>query len=171
MMELLQYFWLFLKASLFSTGGLGNLPFLHSDLIALGLAGESDFITAIAVGQISPGPTGLWSISLGYLTFGWLGALLSLAALSLPPLLALVVGAFYDRLEHAPAVQDFTFGLSLGVVGLTVAVAFSLLSSAVSDGWGVVIGLVSLGLAVSKKVPVIVLLGLAALAGILIYGR
>src|SRR5512133_903257 len=96
----LLYFWLFLKASLLSTGGLGNLPFLHKDLVALGWAKESDFITAIAVGQVSPGPTGLWSISLGYLTYGWLGAGLALVALSLPPLLALAVGAFYSRMEQ-----------------------------------------------------------------------
>ena len=50
----LLFFWEFLKASLFSTGGLGNLPFLHKDLIALGWATESDFITALAVGQVSP---------------------------------------------------------------------------------------------------------------------
>jgi chromate transporter len=169
MIDWLLYFWLFLKASLFSTGGLGNLPFLHSDLLAHGWAGEADFITAIAVGQVSPGPTGLWSISLGYLTYGWLGAGLATAALSLPPLLALVVGAFYYRLEHNPAVQDFTRGLSLGVVGLSLAVTASLVGSAMKDGWSIVIALITFGLALSKKVPVIVLLGLAALAGILLY--
>ena len=83
-MNWLTFFLLFLKASLLSTGGLGNLPFLHQDLIALGWASEADFVTAIAVGQVSPGPTGLWSISLGYLTFGWWGAALALAALSFP---------------------------------------------------------------------------------------
>jgi len=169
-MDLLLYFWLFLKASLLSTGGLGNLPFLHKDLVGLGWAAEADFITAIAVGQVSPGPSGLWSISLGYLTYGWLGAGLATIALSLPPLLTLGVAAFYDRLEHAPAVTDFTRGLSLSVVGLMLAVAFGLVHSAVTDGWGVFIALGTFGLALSKKVPVIVLLGLAALAGVIIYG-
>jgi chromate transporter len=169
MIDWLLYFWLFLKASLFSTGGTGNLPFLHNDLMQLGWAQEADFITAIAVGQISPGPTGLWSISLGYLTFGWLGAALALVALTVPTVLALVVGASYDRLEHNPAVHDFTRGLSLAVIGLSLAVTFSLISSAITDGWGILIAAVTFGLALSKKAPVIVLLGLAALTGILIY--
>jgi chromate transporter len=169
-MSALAYFWLFLKASLLSTGGLGNLPFLQKDLTMLGWAKNSDFVTAIAVGQISPGPTGLWSISLGYLTFGWLGAILALVALSLPPLLALAVSAFYNRLENIPAVQDFTRGLSLGVVGLTLAVALGLAGSSVLDWRGVAIALVSLGLALSKKVPVILILVLAALVGCLLYG-
>jgi chromate transporter len=165
----LLYFWIFLKASLLSTGGLGNLPFLHKDLVMLGLANESDFITAIAVGQVSPGPTGLWSISLGYLTFGWMGAGLALIALSLPPLLALVVGSFYNRMEKQPVVQNFTLGLGLGVVGFTFAVALGLAGTAVTDWRGVAIVLGALALAISKRVPVIVILGLAALAGILLY--
>jgi chromate transporter len=169
-MNLLNFFWLFFKASLLSTGGLGNLPFLHQDLIGLGWASESDFVTALAVGNVSPGPTGLWSISLGYLTYGWVGSLLALAALSLPPLLALIVAAFYNRMEKQPAVQNFTRGLSLGVVGLAVTVSIGLAGSTISDWRGVVIALGALGLALSKRVPIIVILLLAAVAGILIYG-
>lgn len=168
-MNPLEYFWLFFKASLLSTGGLGNLPFLHKDLLGSGWAQESDFLTAIAVGQISPGPSGLWSISLGYLTYGWLGAGLALLALSLPTLLILVVSGFYYRIEHQPVVQDFTRGLALGVVGLTLAVAFNLASSAITDYRGLLIALVALTLALTKRVPVIVILGLAALTGILIF--
>jgi chromate transporter len=168
-MNWLLFFWLFLKASLFSTGGLGNLPILHKDLLSLGWAKETDFVTAIAVGQVSPGPTGLWSISLGYLALGWMGALLATIALSLPPLLALLVDAFYNRLEHQPAVQNFTRGLSLGVVGLTIVVTLNLTTTAILDWRGVAIAAGALGLAVSKKVPVILILALAALAGILIY--
>jgi chromate transporter len=170
-MYLLTYFWLFLKASLFSNGGLGNLPILHKDLITLGWAPESDFVTAIAVGQVSPGPTGLWSISLGYLTLGWLGAGLALIALSLPPLLTLVVAAFYSRLEGVQAVQHFMRGLSLGVVGLTLAVAWSLAGAAVTDWRGIVIALGALGLTFNDKVPVLLVLALAALAGCLIYAH
>ena len=169
-MNPLAFFWLFLKASLLSTGGLGNLPFLHRDLLALGWAKESDFVTAIAVGNVSPGPTGLWTISLGYLIYGWLGAGLAMAALCLPPLLALAVSAFYNRIEKLPAVQNFTRGLTLGVIGLTLTVALSLAGSSITDWRGIVIGAAALGLALTKKVPVIVILALAALAGGLIYG-
>ena len=169
-MNLLLYFWLFLKASLLSFGGLGNLPFLNKDLIALGWAQEPDFVTAIAVGQLSPGPTGLWSISLGYLTLGWLGAGLALVAISLPPLLVAAVAAFYGRLERLPAVQGFTRGLSLGVVGLNfLAVTWGLARTAIVDWRGVLIAAGALGLALSKRVPVVAILGLAALVGLLIY--
>jgi chromate transporter len=169
-MNALTYFLLFLKASLLSTGGTSNLPFLHNDLLPLNWAHESDFVTALAVGQLSPGPTGLWSISLGYLTFGWLGAALALAALTLPPLLVVGVAAIYERIEKIPAVQDFTQGLALGIVGLTLAVTVGLAQSIIVDWGGVAIALVALALALSRKVPIIVILGLAALAGCLLYG-
>jgi chromate transporter len=169
-MNLLTFFWLFLKGSLFSTGGLGNLPFLHKDLLALGWARESDFITAIAVGNVSPGPTGLWSISLGYLTFGWLGAILALLALVLPTLLILVVSAFYNRIEKLPAVKNFTTGLALSIVGLTITVALGLARSSIQDWGGVIIAVAALGLALSKKVPIILILVMAGLAGFLLYG-
>jgi chromate transporter len=169
-MSPLLYLWLFFKASLLSTGGLGNLPFLHKDLMDLGWAKESDFVTAIAVGQVSPGPTGLWTISLGYLTFGWAGAGLALIALSLPPLTVLVIAAFYHRLERLAAVQDFTRGLTLGVIGLTLAVALSLAGSTITDWRGILIAAGALGLALSIRVPIIAILALAAVAGVLFYG-
>ena len=164
------YFWYFLSASLFSTGGLGNLPFLNADLISRGWAAPSDFVTAIAVGNLSPGPTGLWSVSLGYLTFGWTGAGLGLLALSLPPLLILLISASYNRFEHQPVVQDFTRGLGLGVVGLTLAVSWNLASASITDWKGYMIMLAALVMVLSRKIPVVLILILAAAAGYLIYG-
>lgn len=168
-MNPLLYFWLFLKGSLLSTGGLGNLPFLHQDLLSLGWARETDFLTAIAVGQLSPGPTGLWTISLGYLTFGWPGSALALMAITLPTLLALVVVALHRRIETRPAVQNFTRGITLGVIGLTLGVAWTLLRSAVTDWPGAAIATAAFGLALSRRVPVVVVLALAALVGWLVY--
>jgi len=169
MIDPLQFFLIFLKASLLSFGGLGNLPFLHTDLITLGWAQESDFLTAIAVGQMSPGPTGLWGISLGYLIYGWLGAGLALAALLIPPITILVVVAGYRRIEKNAGVQAFSSGLMLGVVGLLLGIAWVLSNSAIHDGWAAAITAGAAALALSKRVPTIAILALAALAGLIIY--
>ena len=168
-MNPLLYFWLFLKGSLLSIGGLGNLPFLHDDLIGLGWAQPADFVTAIAVGNLSPGPNGLWSVSLGFLTFGWLGAGLALVAISIPPLLILAVAAFHNRIEDHPAVQYFTRGLGLGVVGLTLAVSLNLASASIVDWKGILILLFALSFALSKKIPIIFIFILAAVAGSLMF--
>src|SRR5689334_8097381 len=94
------YFLLFLKASLFSSGGFSNLPSLHQDLIGDGWASDADFGQSVAIGQISPGPNGLWVISLGYLTYGFLGAFLALVAITIPPFLVIPISAIYTRIEH-----------------------------------------------------------------------
>ncbi len=125
MINPLIYFLLFLKASLFSTGGFSNLPSLHQDLLANGWAKEVNFGQSIAIGQISPGPNGLWVISLGYLTYGYLGAFLALIAITIPALLVLVVSAGYARIEHRVWVRGAMHGVSLAVVGLLLTVVWT----------------------------------------------
>ncbi len=63
MIDPLVYLWLLLKASLFTTGGSGNIPILYQEMIPRGWATDRQFAEALAIGQISPGPTGLWVIS------------------------------------------------------------------------------------------------------------
>ncbi|MDP9379083.1 MAG: chromate transporter [Chloroflexota bacterium] len=169
MIEPLTYFWLLLKASLFSTGGLGNLPILHEDLLARGWATERHFAEALAVGQVSPGPSGLWVISLGFLTAGWLGAVLALVAISLPPLLVLAVERVYNRTGDHPAVRGFIRGLSLAVIGIFLVVLAGLMIENGLDIGTALIVLGSLALGITGRVPVVALLALGALAGIAFY--
>ena len=164
-----NFFLVFLKASLFSTGGLGNLPSLHQDLLENGWAGEADFGKAIAVGQITPGPNGLWVISLGYLIYGLPGALLALLAIIIPPFLVLALAAVYRRIEHLQFVRGIMRGLSLAVVGLVLVVAFSLANAPGIDWRGWLVGLGAFLLALSNRVHVIFILLLAAGAGLLFF--
>ena len=170
-MNPLIYFLLFLKASLFSTGGLGNLPSLHQDLIANGWAAEAQFAQAIAVGQISPGPNGLWTISLGFLTFGYLGAILALLALSIPPFAVLAINAAHQRLQERPAVKGFMRGVSLAVVGLTLVTSVLLASSPDMRDWRAwLIALAAFGLSLSGRVNILIVLVAAGAIGFLFYG-
>lgn len=170
MINPLLYFLLFLKASLFSTGGFSNLPSLHQDLLANGWANEAEFGQSIAIGQISPGPNGLWVISLGYLTYGYLGALFALIAITLPALLVLLVSAGYARIERHAWVQGGMLGVSLAVVGLLLTVVWTILHQPGVDWKGLLIAAGAFGLALSRKVNILVILGLAGLVGYLLYG-
>lgn len=170
-MNLLLYFWLYLKASLFSTGGMGSLPSLHADLLARQWATERQFVEALAIGQVSPGPNGLWVVCLGYLTNGLTGALLALLALCLPPMLVLVVERIYRRIQHHPAVEGFVSGLMLAVVGIFAVVLLGFLREDGFDIRSIGIALVSAALITTKRVPIIIILGLAAVAGMLLYAQ
>jgi chromate transporter len=169
MIDPFTYLLLFLKASLFSSGGFSNLPSLHQDLIGNGWAKEADFGQSIAIGQISPGPNGLWVISLGYLTYGYLGAFFALIAITLPPLLVLVIAAVYTHIEHQTRVQVAMYGVSLAVIGLLLTVCWTILYQPDVDWKGLLIASGAFGLALSRKVNILLILALAGLAGYFLY--
>ncbi len=166
-MNLGVYFGLLLRASLFSTGGTGNVPSLHADLTERGWATNAQFAESLAVGQVSPGPNGLWVICLGFLTAGMRGAGLALVAITLPPLLILVVDRVYRRVQHHPVVEGFVRGLGLAVVGIFAVVLMRLLAGAGWSGRSVVLALASLALGLTRRVPVVVVLAGAGVAGVL----
>ncbi|HET8914014.1 MAG TPA: chromate transporter [Ktedonobacteraceae bacterium] len=165
----LLYFLLFFKASLFSTGGFSNLPSLRQDLLARHWATDATFAQSLAIGQITPGPNGLWVICLGYLTYGYLGAVLSLVALTIPPFLVLVNSAVYARIEKQRWVKGFMQGISLAVIGILFTVSWAIISRTSTDwrSWLIAIGAVVLAL--NKRINVVFILALAGAAGFLLY--
>ncbi len=166
-MNPLLYFWLFLKASLSSTSGIGNLPSLHADLLARHWATEQQFGESLTIGSVSPGPTGLWVISLGYLTGGLRGTLMALLAILLPPLLILGIERLYRRVQNHPAVEGFVHGLGLAVVGIFLVALYGIFASAGIHARNVVILLAAVGLTLTKRVPVLGIVGLAGAVGVI----
>lgn len=170
-MNAVTYFWLFFKASLFSSGGMGNLPSLHRDLVVRQWATEGQFAESLMIGQISPGPNGLWVVSLGYLTNGATGALLAVIAITIPPFLVLLLERVYRNIKHHPAVSGFVRGMSLAVVGTFTVVLIGMLHGTGSGFQlrGMAIGACALTMAGTRRVPLpLIILG-AAVAGVLCY--
>jgi chromate transporter len=168
-MNPLALFWIMFKAAMLSTTGTGNLPIVHQDLLSRGWATDRQFAESLAIGQISPGPTGLWVISLGYLVGGIRGAAVTLIAIVLPPLVVLVlVHGFYRRWGGHPATQGFVRGLGLAVCGIFTVVLAGIMKSAGFTSTNFLIMLGAIGLGATRRVPVVLVLVLAALMGILI---
>jgi chromate transporter len=165
----IEYFLTFLKASLLSTGGTGNFPMLHADLLARGCATDHQFAESLAIGQLSPGPSGLWVISLGYLTKGTLGSLLALSAIVIPPLLILVISRVYRSIDSLPSVRSFLRGLTLSVSGISIVVLFGVLKSSELSVRSLSVAAIAAALAAIQKTPVIVIFFFAAIAGILFF--
>jgi chromate transporter len=163
------YLWLFLKASLFSTGGMGNLPSLHADLMARHWATEREFAESLVIGQISPGPNGLWVISLGYFTRGVPGSLLALVGITLPPLLVLWVEKIYRRVQDHPAVEGFMRGLSLAVAGVFAVVLMGFLHSQSTGVAGIVIAATAIAIGLGRRIPVIAIVAVAGVVGIVLH--
>jgi chromate transporter len=166
-MSLWLFFEVVLKATLLSTGGLGPLPSLHADFMALNWAGERQFTEALTIGQITPGPTGLWVISLGYIVAGLPGAILACGALLVPPFFVLVVQRGHARIADHPATQGFLDGVVLVIASFSIIILAGILQSNGLDIKILVLVVISAILAISRKVSAnFILLG-AAVIGLL----
>jgi chromate transporter len=166
-MDWILFFGVVLKAILFSTGGFGPLPSLHTDFIAHGWASEKQFAEALSIGQITPGPNGLWVVSLCYLVAGLPGAVLACIALLLPPLLILIVQRCHARIAHHPATQGLLDGVVLVIVSFSVIVLAGMFRNNGVDIGMMVIAVISAVLAISRRVSANMILVCAALIGLM----
>ena len=97
-------------------------------------------------------------------------AALTLVAIALPPLLVLLlVHGFYRRWGHHPATQEFVRGLSLAVVGIFVIVLGGIMKSAGWTSTNLMITAGAVALGATRRVPVLLVLVLAALVGIALF--
>jgi chromate transporter len=165
-MSPLSMFLYMLRASLLSSGGTGNLSNLHDSFIPRGWATDAQFVQALTVGQLSPGPTGLWVVSLGYLMLGPWGSFAALMAILIPPLLVVGVEKLYSRVKHHPAVEGFIRGLNLAVAGVFVPVLVKILQGSGVDDLKLVLVAAAFTLGWFKRIPVAAVIAACAAVGI-----
>lgn len=91
-----------------------------------GLLDLNQFLYAYALGRITPGQNNLYLASIGYMIYGWLGAVLAMLAIQIPGYLVLPVLKIYERIRNLGWVQGFLRGLVAASVGLMFAVAFDI---------------------------------------------
>lgn len=165
-MDWLTYFLLMLKACLLSTGGRGPFPYLYGDFIPNGWATDANFAEALAVGEISPGPSGLWVVSFGYLTGGLTGAAMALVAVTIPPLAVLAVSRIHTRLKDFAPTQGVLDGLVLAIIGTAIVVLSNLFVNNGVNYATLLILAASAALAYWGRIPTLFILLGAAVAGV-----
>jgi chromate transporter len=167
----LELFGILLRSCLLTWTGYGNLPLLRDDFTARGWGTDAQVTDALLIGQVAPGPTGLWVVSFGYLTFGWVGGVLALIASALPPLLVLLAARVRDRLAAWPATGGFLRGLAMATTGVgTVILPLLLVDASHRAGAAATFGLAAVCclLGLHPRVPPwAILLGGATLGGVL----
>ncbi|MFI9786806.1 chromate efflux transporter [Kitasatospora sp. NPDC051984] len=136
-----------LVPGLAATGGLGALAWVAFKVGALSYGGgfviiplmqqdavhryhwmtDGQFLNAVALGQITPGPVVQTVAVVGYAAAGILGGLLA-AFVAFAPSFALVLlgAAHFDRLRANTAVQDFLTGAGPAVIGAIAGSALPL---------------------------------------------
>ena len=137
----------FAKASVVVFGsGLAVVPFLHGGAVGdYGWLTERQFVDAVAVSMITPGPVVITVAFIGYLVAGPLGGLLAAVGMFLPTYLAVVLAApSFHRVmasEHLKAAVD---GVTAAATGAIAGAVVVLGRRAIVDGPTIAIAIATL---------------------------
>lgn len=164
--------WFFVIAGAFTFGsGLAIVPFLHQGVVLdHHWLNERQFLDAVAVGIITPGPVVITAAFVGYLVGGFWGSLISAAAVFLPVyLFVLFIGRFILKYREHPVLKGFVKGATAAASGAIAGAAVILGQGSIFDIPSALIGLVSLVLLWRFKVPELALIAGAAVVGVILH--
>jgi chromate transporter len=162
----------FLKAGSLTFGsGLVIVPFLEQGLVQqFGWLDQRQFLIAVAIGMISPGPVVITATFVGYLVAGFWGSVISTIGIFLPSfLLVLIVAPILARHGDNPNVQGFVKGAYAAAIGTILGACILLGRVAIGDWLTVLIGLVSLAILFRWKVSNPLLIAATAVVGLIAY--
>jgi chromate transporter len=126
---LLRVFTYFAEAGAFVFGsGLAIVPFLYGGVVGdFHWLTERQFLDAVAVAMITPGPVVITVGFIGYLVAGPLGATLAALGVFLPCYLFVVIpAAYFRRSVNDPRVKAFVDGVTAAATGAIAGAAFVL---------------------------------------------
>lgn len=141
-MNIFILYLLLLKATVTSFSGLGSLPVIRQDLVVTHqVLTDYQLNAAVAIGRTTPGPAGLYVVSVGYFAAGVPGAIAGWLALVTPSLSVILFIRYLGRKAEHPRVKDVLQAIVLASAGMLLATALPLARDAVS---GVLLSLIAL---------------------------
>jgi len=167
-----KLFLFFLKAGSLTFGsGLVIVPFLEQGLVQqYAWLDERQFLVAVAIGMISPGPVVITATFVGYLVAGFSGSLVATVGIFLPSfLLVLIVAPLLARYRANPNVQGFVKGAYAAAIGTILGASILLGRIAIGDWLTALVGLVSLAVLFRWKVSNPLLIAATAVIGLIAY--
>jgi chromate transporter len=170
---LAQILWFFAKAGAFVFGsGLAIVPFLYGGVVQeYGWLTDQQFLDAVAVAMLTPGPVVITVAFIGYLVAGQLGALLAAVGVFLPVYLFVVVPyRWFDRVSDNPQVRAFVGGVTAAAAGAIAGACVVLARRAIVDLPTALVALAVLGLLGRVRVPEPLVIAGGAAIGLLIAG-
>jgi chromate transporter len=165
-------FWFFAKAGAFVFGsGLAIVPFLYGGVVREhGWLTDQQFLDAVAVAMITPGPVVITVAFIGYLVQGFGGAVLAALGVFLPCYLFVIVPApFYARFAGNPRLKAFVDGVTAAATGAIAGAVFVLARRAIIDVPTLLIFAATLACLVwLKRIPEPVVIAVVGIASVLL---
>lgn len=148
--------------------GLAIVPFLHGGIVEqYHWLTEAQFLDAVAVAMITPGPVVITVAFIGYLVGGLMGAILAAIGVFIPCYLFVVILApHYRRLVENLSISTFVSGVTAAAAGAIAGAAYILGKHAIIDLKTLLIFLIAFGCLYGfKKIPEPLLILVSGIAG------
>jgi chromate transporter len=167
---LLQILVFFTKAGAFVFGsGLAIVPFLHQGVVQqFAWLNEHQFLDAVAVAMITPGPVVITVAFIGYLVAGFLGATMAAVGIFLPVyLLTIIPAPWFARNRDNAQLKAFVQGATAAATGAIAGAVIVLGQRAIYDVPTAAVALASLAVLWRFKVPEPMLVVAAGVIGLI----
>ena len=152
-------------------GGYVFIPMIQEIVVnGHGWVSQSEFSSAIAMGQITPGPILISAAFIGYVVKGFIGALVATIGIFFPPALLMVtLSNVLDSIKQSRALQAALRGIRPAVIGLIFTAAIVVAQTAQLH-WASLLILAGSLFAIWKlKLEVVLIIPIAGIIGLLLY--
>ena len=171
---LLKFCWtLIMINALTIGGGFVMLPLLQKEFVEkYHWITNREFLDAIAVGQLTPGPLTVMNAFIGYKIHGISGSLLAMVSSYLPCIIIVtLVSRFYCAYKDSVIVDSVFRGIKAAVIGLLGAVALSLGQASLTDMPTMAIAVISfVVISFTKTGPTAIIIGSGLIGALLFAG-
>jgi chromate transporter len=152
-------------------GGYVIIPMIQEVVVDnLGWLNDQEFVDAIAMGQITPGPIFISATFIGYKVGGLWGSITATFAIFLPPgFLMIFATRFMSQIKQSKNVNAIFKGLRPAVIGMIFAASYTIGKSVEMNWITLLIFLFVLIASITYKVNVIYLIPISGIFGLILY--
>ena len=169
---LTQILLFFTKAGAFVFGsGLAIIPFLQQGVVQqFGWLSEHQFLDAVAVAMITPGPVVITVAFIGFIVAGLAGAVMASIGIFLPVYLFTIVPApWFKRHRNNPQLKAFVDGATAAATGAITGAVIVLAARAITDLPTAIIALASFGILWRFKISEPIIVTISGLVGLMLW--
>ena len=154
---------LLLKGTVTAFAGLASLPVIQDELVIQHhVLTDKQLNEAVVITRSTPGPVGLYVVSVGYFVGGVPGAIAGWLAMITPALLIIPLVHFVGRRMEHPRVRSILQTVVIASAGLLFAASIPLAKEALTDPVAIAIATISLALLFTTKLDTLwIILGAA----------
>jgi chromate transporter len=163
MIRFLLLLWIFSKSTFTSFAGLASLPEIREELVERRHWLTDDQLDeSIVITRTTPGPVGVYVVSVGYMADGVPGAIAGWLAMAAPSLVVILLVGYFGRRAQHPRVRSMLQCVVLASAALLVLAAVPIGRDALDGPLAFAIALGALPLLISRRINTLWIIGVAA---------